>query len=64
MPVHELVQPAVSPYDGGAGTQQQMKGVAQDDLRAVCGDFFRRNRLDRAVGPDGHEGRRANRTAP
>ena len=40
------------------GPEQQVKGIAQDNLGTDALEFLRRNRLDRAVRADRHEGRR------
>ncbi len=57
LPVHQPVQAAVRPHDLGPGPQHQVKGVAEDDLRAAGDEFLGRHALDRAVGSYGHERR-------
>ena len=46
------------------GPEHQVEGVAEDDLRPDIGELFRRHRLDRTVGTDGHECGRINIAAP
>ena len=46
-----------------AGAQHQMKGIAENDLRAQLAQFLRGHGLDRAVGTDRHECRRLDDTA-
>ena len=53
-----IVQAAVIADQLAAGAHQQVKRVAEDHVGAGLAQFFRRDRLDRAVGADGHEGRR------
>ena len=63
VPVHEFVQPAVLSNDSRARSQQQMKGIAENDFCAVSSNLLRRHALHRAVGSDGHERRRPDRAA-
>ena len=56
-PVHEAVQPAVSADDRGAGPQQQVQGVAEDDLGAESLELLGGHGFHRAVGPHRHESR-------
>ena len=62
-PGHEPVQTAVPAHDVHARAQHQMKGVAQQYLRAGVGHFLRRQGFDRALRADRHEGRRVHHTA-
>ena len=60
-PVHEAVQAAVRCDHLRPRAQQQMEGVAEDDLRAQLLELLGRHGLHGAVGPHGHEGRRLDR---
>ena len=57
-PIHEFVQPAGGADDVESGTQIEMVGVAEDDLRAHLAEFARVERLDAGLRADGHEHRR------
>ena len=57
-PAHEAVQAAVRGDHLDPGTQPEMKGVAEHDLRAERFELVGRHRLDRAVGAHRHEHRR------
>jgi len=48
LPVHETVQPAMRGDDGGAGTQHEVEGVAQNDLGPQSLELLGRHCLDRA----------------
>jgi len=52
------MQSAVRRYHLQAGAQPQVKGVAENDVRADFMQFDRRHRLDRTVSAHRHEGRR------
>ena len=54
-PAHEAVQTAEAADHLLAGPQVEVVGVAEDDLRADGGEVLRRQRLDRAERPHGHE---------
>ena len=58
LPLHEVVQVAVALDHLGAGSQPEVKGVAQDDLRTDRFDVPRQHALDGTVGAYRHEGRR------
>jgi len=55
LPFHEVVQVAVLLDHFSARTQPQVKGVAQNHLRAGIDDIARQHALDRAVSTDRHE---------
>lgn len=57
MPLHETMQVAVQFHNFLAGTQPQVKGIAQQDLRAALFYFFRRHPFYRAVGAHRHKRR-------
>ncbi|MNN72297.1 hypothetical protein D3C81_1883210 [compost metagenome] len=50
------MQPAEALHPLRPGTQHQVIGVAQQDVRAGLLDLIHRHRLDRGGGADGHEG--------
>ena len=57
VPAGEAVQAAVGLDHLEAGPQEQVEGVAEDDLGAEFPDLVRQHALDRAVGADRHERR-------
>jgi hypothetical protein len=62
-PVHEAMQAFVGFDDVHTRPQQQMKRIAEHDLRAARKQFLRRHRLHGAVCADGHERGRFDRAA-
>src|SRR5271170_2759862 len=58
VPIHELVQTAGGADDIKAGTQIQMIGVAENDLRVHLLEFAWVKRLDAGLRADRHEHRR------
>ena len=52
------MQAACFLYELFTGTQEQVIGIAQNDLGAHIIEFFRRQRLDRGLRTDGHKHRR------
>src|SRR5690606_13107985 len=63
VPAREAVQAAVRRDHVQPGAQEQVEGVAEDDLRAGVAHLLRQHALDRAVGADGHERRRLDHAA-
>ncbi len=63
VPAREAVQAAVVGDDVQPGPQEQVEGVAQDDLRAQGADIVREDALHRSVSPHRHEGRRLHHPA-
>src|SRR5581483_10471225 len=57
-PADERVQATAAGDQIGAGTEHQVIGVAEDDLRADLFEVSAAHRLDGALRPDRHEGRR------
>ena len=55
VPVHEGVQPAELLDQFRAGPQQQVIGIAEDDLCSRLAQLFWRNALDGGLRADGHE---------
>jgi hypothetical protein len=62
VPAHEGVQPAELGDRLRAGTEVQVVGVAEQDLGAEVAQLAGVDALDRGLGADGHEGRRAQLT--
>ena len=58
VPAHEGVQPAELADERFAGAQRQVIGVREHDLGAGGAHLIGRQRLERAVRADGHEGGR------
>ena len=58
VPADEAVQAAGARDEVGAGPQEQVIGVAEDDLRAELVELPVRHRLHRAARADRHEHRR------
>ncbi|MNV63831.1 hypothetical protein D3C71_1564470 [compost metagenome] len=58
LPLHEIVQIAVTFDHLGARAQPQVEGIAEDHLRAYRLDVARQHALDRAIGAHRHERRR------
>jgi len=56
------MQAAESFDEGFAGAQSEVIGIREDDFRAALGDLCGSQRLERAMGPDGHESRGLDRT--
>ena len=56
-PSDKSMQPAELCHDLKPGTQPQVKGVAEHNLRAECCDLFRIDRFHSAIGAHWHEGR-------
>ena len=56
--MHEVVEITMGTNDLGTGTQHEMEGIAENDLRPHVAQFLRCHGLDRAVGPHRHKGRR------
>ena len=54
-PSHEAMESAEVAHDVGAGTQQEMIGIAEHDLRAGGLEVLGRERLDGGLRADGHE---------
>ena len=57
VPAGEAVQAAVRLDDLKSRPQEQVEGIAEDDLRAKRLDLRRQHALDRAIGADRHERR-------
>ena len=57
VPACKPVQPAVRFNHIQAGAQEQMEGVAQNDLRAQVFDLRRQHAFDRTIGSHRHERR-------
>ena len=55
VPVHELMQSAQLPNDFMAGSQEQVIGVRQQNLRADLVHLVRAHGLDGCLRADGHE---------
>ena len=58
-PAHEVVQAAEARDALVAGVEEQVEGVAEDDVVAERRDLGRQHPLDRRLGRQGHEGGRA-----
>ena len=54
-PVHEIVEIAMRGDHLGTRAQPQVKGIAENDLRAKRFEVSRQHALDGAVGADGHK---------
>ena len=63
LPLREIMQITVCLDDLGAGTQPQMKGVAENNFRTDGVNISRQHALDRAIGAHRHKGRGLHRTA-
>ena len=61
-PVHKFMQSAQSGHPLCTGTQHQMVGIAEHDLRAGFCKLFRKNALNCAHRADRHKGRCINNT--
>src|SRR5512133_199652 len=59
LPAHELVQSAEARDALVAGIEEQVEGVAEDDVVPEGSDLGRQHPLDRRLGRQGHEGGRA-----
>ena len=59
VPAHELVQAAEARDALVAGVEEEVEGVAEDDVVAEGRDLGRQHPLDRRLGRQGHEGGRA-----
>src|SRR5215212_3720625 len=55
IPAHKAVESPGSPYEVRSRSQIQMIRVPQHDACPHLAQIFRREPLDRALGPDGHE---------
>ena len=62
-PIHKLMQAAGGAENIQAGTNGEMVGVAQQNLRAHLAQFARVQRLDAGLGADRHEDRRLDHAA-
>lgn len=62
LPVHELVKASGFLDQIVAGTEEQVIGIAENDLRAHIVELFRRQRLDGRLRTDRHEHRCLERT--
>ena len=58
IPVHKLVQTAEAANEFVAGTDIEVVGVTEDDLRPDLDQILRCHRLDRTQGAHRHEDRR------
>ena len=57
LPTHEAVEPAVRLDHLQAGTQPQVKGIAEHDVRAELDELCRTHCFHRPIRAHGHEGR-------
>ena len=57
MPLHKIMQVTVFLYHCRAGTQHQMKGIAEDNISTDGLDITRQHALDRAISANRHKSR-------